>query len=161
MAAKDAKKDAKKKGGKEGPKQGKGNKGEGATPAMSVRSHPRAGRAVRRSKGWGGLVGFGVGAYVSLGANLPAADAALRALGVGVAGYLVAWACSVAIWRVLLVAELRVVYEQLHAERADRAAQAEAAKAAKAAKAANQAGPGVPPPAAAAAAAMAARSEGG
>src|SRR5271156_118033 len=131
-----AAKDAKKKGAKEDPKKGKGKKDDGRVPSMSVRSHPRAGRAVRRAKGWGGLLGFVVGAYASLHAGVPLAEAALRALGVGVAGYLVAWACSVAIWRVILVGELRVVYEQLHTERQERAAQAELAKTAKAKSAA-------------------------
>lgn len=125
-----AAKDAKKKGGKDDPKKkgGKEAKKDDRVPTMSVRSHPRARGSVRRAKGWGGLIGFGVAVYLSLSANVPLTQVGLRALGVGAAGYLVAWACAVAVWRVLLVAELKVVYDQLQADKAERAEKAKAAK---------------------------------
>ena len=88
----------------------KGKKAEGAGAQASVANHPRARASVRRSKGWGGLIGFGIAAYLSLQAGVPAADAGLRALGAGLAGYLLAWACAVAVWRHLVVAELRAAY---------------------------------------------------
>ncbi len=53
-------------------------------------------------------------AVLSYQANVPAFDIGWRALAAGVAGYLVAWAGSVTVWRVLLAAELRVLYEQLY-----------------------------------------------
>jgi len=132
-----AAKDAKKKGAKDDPKKKKkGDKASERVPPMSVRSNPRARSSVRRAKGWGGLVGFLVAGYLSLSAGVPITEVGLRALGVGAAGYLVAWACSVAVWRVLLVAELRLVYDQLEGERAERTERANAAKAKSAAAAA-------------------------
>jgi len=105
----DGKKDKKAKKGK------KGKKGEEGPP-LSVARHPKAGPQVRRAKGWGGLTGFVVAAALSYQANVPPFEVALRALAVGVAGYVVAWACSVTVWRVLLAAELRLLYEQLYPE---------------------------------------------
>ena len=105
----DGKKDKKAKKGK------KGKKGEEGPP-LSVARHPKAGPQVRRAKGWGGLTGFVVAAVLSYQANVPPFEVALRALAVGVAGYVVAWACSVTVWRVLLAAELRLLYEQLYPE---------------------------------------------
>lgn len=110
MAKADAKdkKDAKKGDGKTG------KKGDGRGPVMSVARHPAAGPSVRRAKGLGGLAGFAVAGLLSYQANVPLFDVGLRAIGVGVAGYLVAWACSVTVWRVVLTAELRMVYDELY-----------------------------------------------
>ena len=95
-------------------KKGKKGKGEGgqAAAGASVANHPRARAQVRRAKGWGGLIGFGIAAYLSLQAGVPTADAGLRALGAGLAGYGLAWACAVAVWRHLVVAELRAAHER-------------------------------------------------
>jgi hypothetical protein len=79
--------------------------------APSVAGHPRARAAVRRAKGWGGLAGFALAAYLSMNAGVPAADAGMRALVAGVAGYMLAWACAVTVWRHLVLAELRAVVE--------------------------------------------------
>ena len=92
-------------------KKGKKGDGEQATGA-SVANHPRARAAVRRAKGWGGLIGFAIAAYLSFKAGVPAADAGLRALGAGIAGRVLAWGCAVAVWRHLVVAELRAAYER-------------------------------------------------
>jgi hypothetical protein len=95
-------------------KSDKGKKGKGAGDGAghaSVANHPRARAQVRRAKGWGGLIGFGIAAYLSLKAGVPTPDAGLRALGAGVVGYILAWACAVAVWRHLVVAELRAAYE--------------------------------------------------
>jgi hypothetical protein len=75
---------------------------------LSVAAHPRAGAQVRRAKGWGGIAGFALAAYLSQQAGVPPDQIALRALGAGVAGYILAWACSVMLWRHLVIAELRV-----------------------------------------------------
>jgi len=112
MAKADAK--APKKGGKDDKKNKQDKKGTNGGPVMSVARHPTAGAQVRRAKGFGGLVGFLVAAGLSYQANVPPFQVGLRALAVGVAGYLVAWACSVTVWRVLLTAQLRVLYEELH-----------------------------------------------
>lgn len=111
--AKEPKKGDAKKGESKKDKKGKGKKG-GDGPVLSVARHPKAGPSVRRAKGWGGLAGFTVTALLSYQANVPAFDVGLRALAVGVAGYIVAWACSVTVWRVLLTTELRVLHDQLH-----------------------------------------------
>lgn len=93
----------------------------------SVANHPRAGVQIARAKGWGGLVGFALAAFLSYEANVPLPETALRALAGGIAAYLVVWACAVAVWRHLVVTELRVVREQREQEAAARAATAAAA----------------------------------
>ncbi len=115
--SKKAEKPADKSDGKDKKdKKDKKSKGEeGGVAGASVANHPRARAAVRRSKGWGGLIGFGIAAYLSLQAGVPAPDAGLRALGAGVVGYVLAWGCAVAVWRHLVLAEMRAAYE--HAAR--------------------------------------------
>ena len=94
------------KAGKE--KKGKKGKGDGGA---SVANHPRARTNVRRAKGWGGILGFSIAAYLAHKASVPFAVAGLRALAAGVAGYVVAWGCAVTVWRHLVVAELRAAAE--------------------------------------------------
>ena len=83
-------------------------KAEGAT-LPSVANHPRAGAQIARAKAWGGLGGFALVAVLSLRAGVPTADALLRAIAGGIAAYVAAWACAVAVWRHLVIAELRAV----------------------------------------------------
>lgn len=93
----------------------------GAKPAgsslPSVANHPRAGAQVARAKAWGGLAGFLLVGALSLRAGVPTADALLRAVAGGIVAYVGAWACAVAVWRHLVVAELRAV-RALRAKRA-------------------------------------------
>ena len=97
----------------------KANKGKkGAADGPSVATHPRARSQVRRAKGWGGLAGFGLAAYLSLQAGVPFVEAGLRALAAGAAGYMVAWACAVTVWRHLVLAELRAAAERASERRA-------------------------------------------
>jgi hypothetical protein len=97
-------------------KAGRGKADENRRPVgISVAAHPRAGVQVRRAKGFFGLVGFAIAAWVSLNAGVPADQAGLRAVACGIAGYLIAWAFSVAIWRQLVLAELRAHQEKLEA----------------------------------------------
>jgi hypothetical protein len=109
-----AKSDAK-KGGKDKSKGKKGKKGktgaDNGSRAISVADHPRAAAAVKRAKGFGGLGGFALAAYISHKAGVPAEQVGVRALAVGIAGYLVAWACAVTIWRHLVLAEFKAAYE--------------------------------------------------
>jgi hypothetical protein len=94
----------------------KGKKGKGAADGSggpSIAAHPRASYQVRRAKGWGGIAGFGIAAYLSYKAGVPTADLGLRAIVAGLVGYMLAWACAVTVWRHLVLAELRA-----HAERA-------------------------------------------
>jgi hypothetical protein len=88
----------------------KGKKGK--KDGLSVASNPRAAAQVRRAKGWGGLFGFGLALYISWQAGVPFPQAGLRALAAGIAGYMLAWACMVTIWRQLLVAEIRTIAER-------------------------------------------------
>ncbi|MGH2927267.1 MAG: hypothetical protein ACRDL8_03590 [Solirubrobacteraceae bacterium] len=97
------------KQGKQG-KQGKNGKGA-AAGGLSVAGHPRAAAAVKRAKGFGGIAGFVLAAYASYKAGVPPEQIGLRALAFGVAGYMLAWACSVTIWRHLVLAELRAAVE--------------------------------------------------
>jgi hypothetical protein len=109
--------DTKKKKKPDPKKKGKG-KGAKSEPAaagavgVSVAVHPRAVAHVRAAKGWGGLIGFMLAAYLSHGAGLSLAGVGFRALIGGVVGYLVAWALAVNVWRHLVIAELK-----LHAEK--------------------------------------------
>jgi hypothetical protein len=107
--AKADKSDAKK--GKKGDKKKKGAKKGGASDGISVAGHPRASAAVKRAKGFGGIAGFALAAYLSYKAGVPTHQIAERALLVGIAGYLVAWACAVTVWRHLVLAELRAALE--------------------------------------------------
>jgi hypothetical protein len=90
-----------------------------ASAGPSVAAHPRASYQVRRAKGWGGVAGFGIAAYLSHKAGVPIADLGLRAIVAGMAGYLLAWACAVTVWRQLVLAELRTAMERSAAPRTD------------------------------------------
>lgn len=110
MAEKKTKKDkdAKKKGKKASAPSGEG--------AMSIAAHPRAARGVAQAKGWGGLLGFLAGGYLSLSTHT-LAEAGFRALVAGVVCYAIVWRGAVFLWRHLVVAELRSrQHELLQAE---------------------------------------------
>jgi hypothetical protein len=113
-------KKADKPGAKGKDKKAKGKKTGATAASPSVAGHPRARAQVRRAKGWGGLAGFGIAAYLSMKAGVPAADAGLRALAAGVAGYMLAWACAVTVWRHLVIAELRAALDGSASARAQR-----------------------------------------
>lgn len=102
--------------GKQGGKGGKGkpgNGGEAGTAAgPTIAGHPRACAQVRRAKGWGGLAGFGLAAYLSYSAGVTPDQIGLRALAAGIAGYMLAWACSVTVWRHVMLAEMRALIEE-------------------------------------------------
>jgi hypothetical protein len=110
--ARDAKKDGKDK------KARKGKKGEDdgdAAPEATgpnVAAHPRARRAVARTKSWAGLAGFALGGYLSLPTNTVAA-AGLRALIAGVVCYVAAWAGAVFVWKRLVIIELKGREQQM------------------------------------------------
>lgn len=111
-ADKSAKKD-KTKGSKTPGKGKRKNKGAAeAGQGVSVAAHPRAAAQVRRAKGLGGIGFFAIAAYLSFKAGVSPDQVALRAVATGIAGYLLAWACSVTIWRHLVLAELRAAMEK-------------------------------------------------
>jgi len=74
---------------------------------VRISAHPRARRAVARSKAFGGLVGFLIGLWLGDRAGLPAWDAGVRALAGGIAGYVILWVASVQIWSQIIVGEYR------------------------------------------------------
>ncbi len=109
--SKKANKDEGKKGKEKGKKKGKKGSGDAAA-GPSIAAHPRASYQVRRAKGWGGLIGFGLAAYVSYNAGVPLFDLGLRSLIAGIVGYMLAWACAVTVWRHLVLAELRALVDR-------------------------------------------------
>ncbi len=102
---------------KKGKKGKKGKRSVANNAGTSVATHPRARLAVHRAKGWGGLIGFALAAYAAYGAHLPLAQAGVHALVAGVAGYLLAWACAVAICRHFVQTELKSIAERLREAR--------------------------------------------
>jgi hypothetical protein len=80
---------------------------------ISIAAHPRAARAVRRAKGYGGVGGFGLGAILSLRAGVPLPDAALRGIEAGAGGYVACWFGAVVVWRQLAVAEVESLRRRL------------------------------------------------
>jgi hypothetical protein len=121
--------DKKPKADKKDKKGKKGKGGADASSGPSVAAHPRASYQVRKAKGWGGMAGFGIAAYLSYKAGVPTVDLGLRAIIAGMVGYMLAWACAVTIWRQLVVAEMRAAVERAAPANPDMIpARAEAAK---------------------------------
>jgi uncharacterized membrane protein YccC len=116
---------------------------EDAGTVISVGAHPRAHASIRRTRARTALAVFAIVLFLSLNAGVPGQEAALRALVAGLVGNLVGWACALAVWRSLVMAELKVAGDA-HRERrralaeaaAERAAAEAAAKAERAAAAA-------------------------
>ena len=75
---------------------------------VRVSDHPRARAAIRRARAWAGIAGFALVLLLSLRAGVPGFDAMLRALAGGIVAYVAAWACALALWRRLVIAELEV-----------------------------------------------------
>jgi hypothetical protein len=113
---KDAKPDGKKKDKKD--KKGKGKNAEQSQGA-SIATHPRARHSIRQAKGWVGLAGFAIAAVLSLQASVPLIQVGERALAAGVIGYMLAWWCSVLVWRQLIVAEQRAAIEEMERRHPD------------------------------------------
>jgi hypothetical protein len=105
------------------PKKAKKAKGPVVSEtAISVAAHPRAAYAVRRAKGWGGLIGLLLVAWYSHQAGLMAVDVAIRALTGGIVGYVVAWVIALQVWRHLVIAEAHAAADRV-AQRAAAAAE--------------------------------------
>jgi hypothetical protein len=77
------------------------------TDDVKVSSHPRAQRQIRRAKGWGGLAGFMLMAWLSHRSGTDFVHLGLRALLGGMATYVAVWAAAVYIWRQIALAEVR------------------------------------------------------
>jgi uncharacterized membrane protein len=124
-------------------KKAKKNKKGGDAPdgtVISVGAHPRARASVRRTRARTALAAFAIVLFVCLSGSVPPQEAFLRALVAGLVGNLVGWACALAVWRALIMAELKVATDA-HRERVKAAAEAAAERAAaeQAAKAERQA----------------------
>ena len=91
----------------------------GIPDGICVAGHPRSAGAVRRAKGWGGLVGVVLCTALALGAHLPLIEAMLRGLAGGVVAYLVVWALALAVARQLVIAEVRARYAEAIAAQKD------------------------------------------
>ncbi len=93
-------------------KEKKGTTGEepAAAGGISVAGHPRSASAVRRAKGFGGLLGTMLALLLAMKAGLPLLDAMVRGLAGGIVGYLALWAVAVAVARQLVIAEVRARY---------------------------------------------------
>jgi type VI protein secretion system component VasK len=92
--------------------------------SVSVAAHPRARASVRRIRAWTAIAAFAIVLLLALDAGVPGQEATLRALVAGLAGNLVGWACALAVWRRLVLAELEVV-EQVRRDRLRARAEAE------------------------------------
>ena len=120
-------------------KKGAAEATDGATTVISVGAHPRARASIRRIRARTALAAFGIVLFLCLNAGVPGEEAALRALLAGLVGNLVGWACALAVWRSLVMAELKVASDAYHARMTARAeAAAESAAAERAAKAERQ-----------------------
>ena len=96
------------------PKQPKKGKGAAvSTTAISVSAHPRAAYSIRRTKGYGGLIGLLLVGWLSYKAGALPVDAALRALVGGIVGYIACWMISVQVWSHLVIAEARAAAERV------------------------------------------------
>ncbi|MEN0012896.1 MAG: hypothetical protein AAGC46_06010 [Solirubrobacteraceae bacterium] len=73
---------------------------------VHIAGHPRAMRSIARVRAWGALIGFGVALYFGHKAGLTFVELMVRAILIGAAGYLVAWAGAQGVWRQIIFAEL-------------------------------------------------------
>jgi hypothetical protein len=83
-----------------------------AAPEISIAAHPRAATSIRRARSRTALLAFAVVLVVALHGGVGAQDAVIRALIAGVAANLVAWAAGVALWRHIILAELRAAHRR-------------------------------------------------
>ena len=86
--------------------------------AISVSAHPRAAYSVRRAKGFGGMLGLLLVAWLSWRAGALPVDVALRALVGGIVGYVACWTIAVQVWRHLVIAEAHAAAKRLQERRA-------------------------------------------
>jgi hypothetical protein len=93
-------------------KEKKGGAPEGA---ISVSAHPRARASIRRTRARTALAAFAIVLFICLSGSVPPQEAFLRALLAGLVGNLVGWACALAVWRSLIMAELKVATDAHHA----------------------------------------------
>jgi hypothetical protein len=108
-------------------KKDKKKKGDGGANVVSVAAHPRAKGSIRRTRARTALVAFALVFLLSRSAGVSGQEAVMRAVAAGLVGNLVGWACALAVWRQIVVQEIRSIEE---ARRARVRARAEAMAAA-------------------------------
>jgi uncharacterized membrane protein YccC len=101
-------------------------------PLIAPKEDPRAAAGIARAKSLGGLAGFALAAFASY-AHEPLFTVAGRALLGGIAGYVVAWAVALTVWRRIMRAETRHAIDVLRQKNEERARLTAEAKAAAAA----------------------------
>jgi hypothetical protein len=107
--------------------------------AISVAAHPRARASIRRTRAGVGLAAFAIVLFLSLKSGVPGQEATLRALIAGIVGNLAGRACAIAVWRSLIMAEVKAA-TQAYRARVERASElVEAERKTRAAKAAGAA----------------------
>jgi uncharacterized membrane protein YccC len=101
-------------------------------PLIAPKEDPRAAAGIARAKSLGGLAGFALAAFASY-AHEPLFTVAERALLGGIAGYLVAWAVALTVWRRIMRAETKHAIDVLRQKNEERERLTAEAKAAAAA----------------------------
>jgi type VI protein secretion system component VasK len=110
---------------KAGKKAKKMSAEEPAEGVVSIAAHPRAKASVRRVRARTALAAFVIVLLMSLHASVPGQEAVMRAVVGGLVGNLIGWFCALAVWRAIVVQEVRLV-EQVRRERARARAEAAA-----------------------------------
>jgi Na+/melibiose symporter-like transporter len=115
----------------------KAKKKKGAEPAsgdvVTVAEHPRAKASIRRTRARVALFAFALVLFLSLKGGVTGQEAVMRAVVAGIVGNLAAWFCALAVWRQIVVQEVRTVEEARRQRARRRAAEAAAIAEAKAA----------------------------
>jgi len=116
---------------KKAKKSKKAKKGDAPSEVVTVAAHPRAKASIRRTRARTALFAFVVVLLLSLDGGVTGQEAALRALLAGIGGNLIGWACALALWRQIVVQEVRLA-EQTRRDRVRERAEAAAAARAEA-----------------------------
>lgn len=119
-------------------KKEKKDKKKGAAAAsdatvVSIAAHPRAKGSIRRTRARTALAAFVIVLLFSHSAGVTDQEAVLRAVVAGLVGNLIGWACALAVWRQIVVQEVRSVAETRREQARARAEVAAASAAAEAA----------------------------
>jgi hypothetical protein len=96
---------------------------EAVAEPITLRSHPAAMASIRRIRARAALAAFVVVLLLSMHKGLTLPSATARALVAGIAVQLVAWKLAVAVWRQVVLVQVRAV-EEAHRERRRRLAEA-------------------------------------
>lgn len=110
---------------KKAKKAKKSKKADAPSDVVTVSAHPRAKTSIRRTRARVALFAFALVLFLSLQGGVPGQEAALRALLAGLVGNLIGWACALALWRQIVVQEVRLA-EEARRERARARAEAAA-----------------------------------